>query len=119
MTPSERLIAGTGSISSPPVIYDRLIRVINDQRARAADAGRVISEDPGLTARLLRTVNSAMFAFPQPIESVSQAVTVVGTRQIILEEKPQGVRFELHLISGDSRRTACSGTLALESRGRP
>jgi putative nucleotidyltransferase with HDIG domain len=82
MTPSERLIAGTGSISSPPVIYDRLIRVINDQRARAADAGRVISEDPGLTARLLRTVNSAMFAFPQPIESVSQAVTVVGTRQI-------------------------------------
>jgi hypothetical protein len=29
------------------------------------------------------------------------------------------VRFELHLISGDSRRTACSGTLALESRGRP
>jgi acyl-coenzyme A synthetase/AMP-(fatty) acid ligase len=39
--------------------------------------------------------------------------------RLILEEKPQGVRFELHLISGDSRRTACSGTLALESRGRP
>jgi HD-like signal output (HDOD) protein len=82
MTPAEKLIAGTGSISSPPMIYDRLVRVINDQRARAADAGRIISEDPGLTARLLRIVNSAMFAFPKPIESVSQAVTLVGTRQI-------------------------------------
>jgi putative nucleotidyltransferase with HDIG domain len=43
---------------------------------------RVIGEDQGLTARLLRTVNSAFYSFPRPIDTVTQAVTVVGTRQV-------------------------------------
>ena len=39
-------------------------------------------DDPGLTARLLRLVNSAFYGFPSKIESVTQALSVVGTSQL-------------------------------------
>jgi HD-like signal output (HDOD) protein len=47
-----------------------------------ADIAKVIREDPGLTARLLRIVNSAFYSFPSKVETISQAVTIVGTQQL-------------------------------------
>jgi HD-like signal output (HDOD) protein len=58
------------------------LEVINHPRCGAADVAKVVLDDVGLTARLLQTVNSALFSFPRPVETVSQAVTVVGTSQI-------------------------------------
>ncbi len=76
------LILGSVRLSSPPMIYARLMEVINHPRGGAADVAKVVLDDAALTARLLRVVNSAFYAFPRPIETVSQAVTVVGTSQI-------------------------------------
>ena len=47
-----------------------------------ADIAKIIREDPGLTARLLRLVNSAFYNFPSKVETISQAVTIVGTQQL-------------------------------------
>lgn len=69
-------------LASPPLIYDRLMTAIQDPRSRSSDIANVLSEDPGLSARVLRVVNSAFFAFPKRIDTVTQAVTVVGTAQI-------------------------------------
>lgn len=77
-----RIVDGAATAPSPPMVYQRLVQVIGHPRSGSADIARVISEDQGLTGRLLKVVNSAFFAFPNPIESVSQAVTVVGTSQI-------------------------------------
>jgi putative nucleotidyltransferase with HDIG domain len=60
----------------------RLTEVLNDPYSSNADVGAVIGEDPGLTARLLRLVNSAIFGFPARIESITQALSLVGTQQI-------------------------------------
>jgi putative nucleotidyltransferase with HDIG domain len=79
---AQTLVEGAVAVASPPLIYERLMRVINDPRSGSADVARVIGEDQGLTARLLRTVNSAFYSFPRPIDTVTQAVTVVGTRQV-------------------------------------
>jgi HD-like signal output (HDOD) protein len=76
------LVQGSVDLSSPPFIYDRLVEVINHPRGGAADVAKVVREDTALTARLLKVVNSAFFAFPRPVDTVSQAVTVVGTSQI-------------------------------------
>jgi putative nucleotidyltransferase with HDIG domain len=38
--------------------------------------------DQGLCARLLRIANSAFYGFPQRMESVEQAIRVIGTRQL-------------------------------------
>lgn len=76
------LVQNAKTVASPPMIYERLVRVINNPRSGSADVARVIGEDPGLTARLLKIVNSAFFSFPRRIETVTSAVTVVGTSQI-------------------------------------
>jgi HD-like signal output (HDOD) protein len=58
------------------------MEVINHPRGGTTDVANVIREDTALTARLLKVVNSAFFAFPRRIDTVSQAVTVVGTSQV-------------------------------------
>lgn len=76
------LVAESPELSSPPMVYRRLMEVINHPRGGAGDVANVIAQDTALTARLLRLVNSAFFAFPRKIETVSQAVSVVGTSQV-------------------------------------
>ncbi|MFW6005480.1 MAG: HDOD domain-containing protein, partial [Desulfonatronovibrionaceae bacterium] len=42
----------------------------------------IISKDQALTANLLRLVNSAFYGFPSRIDTISRAVTIIGTRQL-------------------------------------
>jgi HD-like signal output (HDOD) protein len=76
------MVEGAVTVASPPLVYDRLVQVINHPRSGSVDIANVIGEDQGLTGRLLKVVNSAFFSFPRPVDSVAQAVTVVGTSQI-------------------------------------
>lgn len=82
-TPSIReLIESCPTVTSLPSVYQRLADIMNDPYSSAADFGAVVSEDSGLTARLLQLVNSAFYGFPSRIESVTQALSVVGTNQL-------------------------------------
>lgn len=76
------ILKGSVTVASPPTIYEKLVRVINNPRSSSSHVAAVIGEDAGLTARLLKIVNSAFFSFPRRIETVTHAVTVVGTSQI-------------------------------------
>jgi len=76
------LVDASIQIASPPVVYEQLMRVIHDPRSGAADVAGVISDDQGLTARVLKVVNSAFFSLPFKVDSVTTAVRVVGTSQI-------------------------------------
>jgi len=78
----QALAKSAKSIASPPAIHSRLTMVINHPHSSAEDIARVIGEDPGLTARLLRIANSSLYAFPAQIETVSGAVVVIGTAQL-------------------------------------
>ncbi len=79
---ARELVESGPKLASPPLIYGRLVAAIQDPRSRSSDIAQILQEDPGLAARILRVVNSAFYAFPKRIETVSQAVTVVGTAQI-------------------------------------
>lgn len=70
------------SVATPPDVYAKLMEVINHPRSGTNDVAAVLSSDPGLASRLLRIVNSAFFGFPRKVESMGQAVTLVGTGQI-------------------------------------
>jgi HD-like signal output (HDOD) protein len=76
------LIADCPEFGSPPLVYKRLVEVINHPRGGAHDLADVIRQDTALTGRLLKLVNSAFFSFPKKIETISQAVGIVGTSQL-------------------------------------
>lgn len=80
-SPSD-LLTGYTEVSSVAMIYDRLNEAINNPGASMSDIGEIIREDVGLTARLLRLVNSAFYGFPQKVETISKALVVVGLQQI-------------------------------------
>lgn len=76
------LVSGQERLCTLPDVYYRLLDVIQQPSSTAATISDVILTDPGLSARLLRLVNSAFYGFPRRIDTVSRAVTLVGTRQL-------------------------------------
>ncbi|MDR1388604.1 MAG: HDOD domain-containing protein [Treponema sp.] len=55
-------------------------KLINDPKSEMADIGRHISMDPALTADLLKIVNSAQYMLAKKVDSISEAVKLVGMR---------------------------------------
>lgn len=78
----EDLVAGIIELSSPPEIYTRITRLLDDPSSTSSDIASVLEKDPGLTARLLKIVNSAYYRSPSEIETVSRAITIVGNREL-------------------------------------
>lgn len=76
------LIDRTTTVYSLPLFYERLNEAINHPRTSIDDIGRIITEDQGLTARLLRLANSPMFGYFGRVDSISRAVTIIGTQQL-------------------------------------
>ncbi len=78
----EDLIRGTIDVGTVQTMYQRLVQVIDHPLSSSSDVGKVIAEDPGLTARLLKLVNSPIYGFPSRIDTVSQAISIVGMTQL-------------------------------------
>jgi HD-like signal output (HDOD) protein len=60
----------------------QLIDLAADEHSSILDLTRIIEQDPGLTARLLKIVNSAYHARQEPVYSISYAVMVAGFKKI-------------------------------------
>jgi HD-like signal output (HDOD) protein len=78
----QSLIKSDIELMSLPDIYLRIERVIKDQDSSARHIAAIISQDPNLSAKLLKIVNSAFYGFKQKIDTISRAVTIVGHNQI-------------------------------------
>ena len=76
------LVKRTNRLFSMPAIAIRIFDMVDDAHYSAQDIGKVISQDPALTARLLKIANSALFGYQSEIDTVTRAITVLGSRQI-------------------------------------
>ncbi|UCH07808.1 MAG: HDOD domain-containing protein [Deltaproteobacteria bacterium] len=76
------LISGHVKLPSLPTMYVQINEAINRPDSSASDIAKIISKDTSLSARLLKIVNSTFYGFPSKIDTLSRAVTIVGTRQL-------------------------------------
>lgn len=65
-----------------PSIFNQLNEITADPYASANDVAEVVNKSPSLTAVLLKIVNSAFYSFPAKIDTVSRAVTLIGSKEI-------------------------------------
>jgi putative nucleotidyltransferase with HDIG domain len=65
-----------------PEVLGRLAQAMDNPGASPLEVADIIQNDPGLAAKLLKVVNSALYGFPQRIETISRAVTVIGVQQL-------------------------------------
>lgn len=81
-TTLDRLVEETSTVYSLPLFYEHLNEAINHPRSSIDDISKIISEDLGLTSRLLRLANSPMFGCYARVDSITKAVTIIGTQQL-------------------------------------
>ena len=81
MTP-EQLVSDVEGLYSLPEICLKINELVNDSRSSAEDLAQLISQDADLTGRLLKLVNSVFYGLRVPVETVSRAVTLVGTKDL-------------------------------------
>ncbi|MBW2408693.1 MAG: HDOD domain-containing protein [Deltaproteobacteria bacterium] len=65
-----------------PSIVNELNAITADPYASANDIAEIVNKSPSLTAILLKIVNSAFYSFPAKIDTVSRAVTLIGSKEI-------------------------------------
>lgn len=79
---AELWVRDAGALVSPPDVCIKVFELMEGDAASAQALGDVITRDPSLTARLLRIVNSPFYGFTRRIDTVSRAVTVIGTSEL-------------------------------------
>jgi HD-like signal output (HDOD) protein len=67
---------------SLPEVYLQVKKVIDDPEATMADLAAAISIDPGMTAMVLKLVNSAFYGMPRKVETISRAVGILGMQPL-------------------------------------
>jgi HD-like signal output (HDOD) protein len=80
MNPRE-LIQSDVKLFSLPTIVSEINLLASTGSVR--EIGHLVSQDPALTARLLRIANSGYYGLPHKIDNVQQAVAMVGMHQLI------------------------------------
>lgn len=72
------LIAAIDSLPSYPAIYQELTRKLGDPNASLREMGRLIAEDPPMTAKILQMVNSSFFGIGRRISNPDEAASLLG-----------------------------------------
>ena len=77
-----RLLGGVEGLVSPPDVCMRMFELIHSPSTSVTDIANLVSVDPNLTTRVLRMANSAFYRFRRKIDTVSRAITVIGTTEL-------------------------------------
>ena len=79
---AEGIVRKSFDIYSLPTIYEKLDREINDPLSNLEDMANILLDDSGLSARILKLTNSAMYNFHSKDDTITRAITIIGTTQL-------------------------------------
>ena len=65
-----------------PTVVSKMLRMVGSSRTSADTLARLIETDQALTAKLLKTANSAYYGFSKEISTVNMAIVVLGFDRI-------------------------------------
>lgn len=80
--PAPDLVARSAQLSSFPDIYYQIVKVLNDTKSSASHLAEVVGNDPGLSATLLKMVNSAFYGLPSRVSSITRAIALIGGNEL-------------------------------------
>lgn len=74
----QQLVARMEHLPSVPSLYREIVDKMHDSEAALGDIGSIIAKDIGMTAKILKLVNSAFFGLKRQVSSPAEAVTYLG-----------------------------------------
>lgn len=88
--------------ASPPILYYQLREKLDNPDTTFDELAAVIKTDPAMSARLLKIVNSAFYGLGEKVDTLTHALSIVGTEQLtdlalaaIVTSKFQGIPRDL------------------------
>lgn len=81
-TSIHELIEDTTGMVSLPQVSVRVNDMVSSGDYKASDVGNLISQDPGLTIRILKVANSPFYGLGAKVDTVARAVTILGSQQL-------------------------------------
>ncbi|MEM9690186.1 MAG: HDOD domain-containing protein [Pseudomonadota bacterium] len=124
----EEALSRLNSIATLPEVAQEVMRVADDPESTADDLKRLISSDAVLTARVLKVVNSSFYGLPGEVDSIHQAVVILGMNAVrsiavassfgkIFRNTQVNDTFDARDIWQNATVVACAGKL-ISSRAR-
>ena len=89
----QQLASRLDSLPSLPPVYMQVMDELQSPNTSLQKIGKLISEDIGMTAKILQLVNSAFFGVRRRVESPSQAASLLGIDNI------RGMMLGVHVFS--------------------
>jgi putative nucleotidyltransferase with HDIG domain len=83
MTNIEDIISGIDTLTPIPPVAAQIMALAEDENSSMSDISDLIIHDPSITASLLKICNSAFFGLARKVESVRDAITLLGLDQIV------------------------------------
>ena len=77
-----RKVENINNLPTIPSTLKRISKIIEDPTISLKEIGNFISNDPALTTKILKMVNSAFYGFPGRISSASHATVLLGSNVI-------------------------------------
>jgi len=74
----EKAISSIGDLATLPEVTIRIIEIVENPKSTARDLHEVIKNDPALSVKVLKVVNSAFYGLPGQVASVDRAIILLG-----------------------------------------
>lgn len=123
---AERIVTNVLKVAALPAVTVKFSEAIRDPLTSNQDLENIVSEDSALAAKVLMIANSALFNFPSKIDTIANAITIIGHKQLseiilscsivgMFKDIPQGV-IDMDLFWRHSIAVATAARILASSR---
>ena len=81
-TQIDLMVGHLENLPTLPGVALKIIETVKDENANLDELGRILSLDPPLSGKILRLINSAFYALPAKVTSISHAVKLLGINAV-------------------------------------
>lgn len=79
---TETLVRNIVDLPTLPQVITTLMSLLDDPNSSVRDINNVMGKDQALVAKILKLVNSAFYAIPTRVSSISQAIAILGFKTV-------------------------------------
>jgi HD-like signal output (HDOD) protein len=80
----EEIASRAMTLYSRPTVAMELVRLADEPRVDAKRLKEWVAQDPALTCKILRVVNSSMYGLQRPVADLNQAISLLGIKPLKL-----------------------------------
>src|SRR5919106_1670143 len=80
----EQIVSRANALYSRPTVAMELVRLAEEPRVDAKALKDCVAQDPALTCKILRVVNSSLFGLNRPVADLNQAIGLLGIKPLKL-----------------------------------